>query len=68
MEIASQRRESGNVSPDTGPEGKSPLDVDVPLTVTDNEDLLCRRHGSEPLDVVGDILGSVLCIAKRSSR
>jgi len=37
VEITSQGRESGNVLPDTRPEGESPLNVDISLTVTDDE-------------------------------
>ena len=37
VEIAGQRRESSNVLPYTWPESESPLDIDVSLTVTDDE-------------------------------
>jgi len=37
MEVSGQRRESGYVLPHAGPERESPLDINVSLTVTDDE-------------------------------
>jgi len=44
------------------------LDVDVSLTVADDKDFLCSRHIGQSLDVVCDVFGSDLSIAKTPSR
>lgn len=44
------------------------MNVDIALTVTDDKDLLCSRHIGQSLDVVCDVFGSDLSIAKTPSR
>ena len=60
VKVSRQRDKASDILSYAWPECKSPLDVDVPLAVSNDKDLLGSRHSGESLDVVGDILGGHL--------
>ena len=66
VKVSRQRDKPSDILSHTGPECKRPLNVDIPLAVTNDKDLLGSRHRGEPLNVVGDILGGHLRICKTS--
>jgi len=64
VKVSRQRDKASDILSYARPECKRPLNVDISLTVTDDEDLLGSRHSGEPLDIVGDILGGHLRVCE----
>jgi hypothetical protein len=68
MKVSGDRRESRDVLAHARPEIERPLNVDVPLTVSHEEDLLGPTLLRQHLDVVCDILGIDLHVGQGPSR
>jgi hypothetical protein len=64
VEVSSEGREARNVSPNGGIERERPLDIDAPLRVADQEDFARYALLGQRLNIVRDVLGVDLCIAK----